>query len=389
MKRREFITLVGGAVAWPRVARAQQGVAVVGLLNAASPESAFYMAGLREGLRDAGYVEGQNVTLEFRWAEGHYERLPALAADLVRHPVSVIVAGGIPPLMAAKAATSTIPIVFSSAGDPVRLGVVASLNRPGGNITGISHFGVALAPKRLQLLLELVPAVTVIAVLENPNNPRTELEVAELQEAARTTGKRRLTVRVGSIHNSCTSRSRRATRCGRTAFYPLAQTTGYAGCAPRDSRDIRLSRFHCGRRATELRNRSERDVSASGRSRCSSSQGCEADGAADPPADEIRVGDQPQDRQGPGTRHAFAFSATCRRGNRVDLLHCICLLLALTAVRCGAQNSTIGATTDITGAARSKMTHKRHGWLRIFAAHLVALCPPFRSTPFSCFDDQN
>jgi putative tryptophan/tyrosine transport system substrate-binding protein len=166
MKRREFITLVGGAVAWPRVARAQQGVAVVGLLNAASPESAFYMAGLREGLRDAGYVEGQNVTLEFRWAEGHYERLPALAADLVRHPVSVIVAGGIPPLMAAKAATSTIPIVFSSAGDPVRLGVVASLNRPGGNITGISHFGVALAPKRLQLLLELVPAVTVIAVLE-------------------------------------------------------------------------------------------------------------------------------------------------------------------------------------------------------------------------------
>ena len=198
MKRREFITLVGGAVAWPRVARAQQGVAVVGLLNAASPESAFYMAGLREGLRDAGYVEGQNVTLEFRWAEGHYERLPALAADLVRHPVSVIVAGGIPPLMAAKAATSTIPIVFSSAGDPVRLGVVASLNRPGGNITGISHFGVALAPKRLQLLLELVPAVTVIAVLENPNNPRTELEVAELQEAARTTGKRRLTVRVGS-----------------------------------------------------------------------------------------------------------------------------------------------------------------------------------------------
>ncbi|MFZ1090571.1 MAG: ABC transporter substrate-binding protein, partial [Xanthobacteraceae bacterium] len=127
-----------------------------------------------------------------------YERLPALAADLVRHPVSVIVAGGIPPLMAAKAATSTIPIVFSSAGDPVRLGVVASLNRPGGNITGISHFGVALAPKRLQLLLELVPAVTVIAVLENPNNPRTELEVAELQEAARTTGKRRLTVRVGS-----------------------------------------------------------------------------------------------------------------------------------------------------------------------------------------------
>lgn len=199
LKRREFIALLGGAaVAWPRVARAQQSVAVVGILNAASSESAFYMAGFREGLRDAGYVEGQNVTLEFRWAEGHYERLPALAAELVRHPVSVIVAGGIPPLMAAKAATSTIPIVFSSAGDPVRLGVVASLSRPGGNITGISHFGVALAPKRLQLLLELVPAVTLIAVLENPTNPRTDLEVTELQEAARTTGKRLLTVRAGS-----------------------------------------------------------------------------------------------------------------------------------------------------------------------------------------------
>ena len=200
MRRRDFISLVGGsAVAWPLAARAQQSVAVVGILNAGSPaESAFYIAGLREGLRDAGYVEGQNVTLEFRWAEGHYERLPALAAELVRHPVSVIVAGGIPPLMAAKAATSTIPIVFSSAGDPVRLGVVASLSRPGGNITGINHFGVALAPKRLQLLLELVPAVTVIAVLENPTNPRTDLEVTELQEAARTTGKRLLTVRAGS-----------------------------------------------------------------------------------------------------------------------------------------------------------------------------------------------
>jgi len=147
LRRREVISLLGSAAAWPRVARAQQSVAVVGILNAASSESAFYMAGFREGLRDAGYVEGQNVTLEFRWAEGHYERLPALAAELVRHPVSVIVAGGIPPLMAAKAATSTIPIVFSSAGDPVRLGVVASLSRPGGNIT--EPFRRCACPKKI------------------------------------------------------------------------------------------------------------------------------------------------------------------------------------------------------------------------------------------------
>jgi putative ABC transport system substrate-binding protein len=123
-------------------------------------------------MRDGGYVEGQNFAIETRWAEGRYDRLPALAIELAGLPVAVMIAGGIPPLMAAKAATSTIPIVFSSAADPVQLGLVASLNRPGGNVTGVSHFGVALAPKRLQLLLELVPAATVIGVLENPNNAR-------------------------------------------------------------------------------------------------------------------------------------------------------------------------------------------------------------------------
>jgi putative ABC transport system substrate-binding protein len=200
LKRREFITLLGGAaVPWPFAARAQQpGMPVLGILNATSPETAFYLAGLRKGLREAGYVEGLNIEIETRWAEGQYDRLPALAAELVRRPVTVIAAGGIPPLMAAKAATSTIPIVFTSAGDPVQLGLVASLNRPGGNVTGVSHFGVTLAPKRLELLLKLVPNATVIAVLENPSNPRIDLEATELEAAAHATGKRLLVVKASN-----------------------------------------------------------------------------------------------------------------------------------------------------------------------------------------------
>ena len=199
MRRRDFVALLGSAVAWPLGARAQQsGLPVIGILSASSSETAYYSAGFREGLRDAGYVEGQNVAIESRWADGHYNRLPALAAELVGRSPAVIVATGIPPLFAATAATSTVPIVFSSAGDPVQLGLVASLNRPGGNITGISHFGVALAPKRLQLLLELVPAATVIGLLENPNNPRTDLEAAELQVAAHATGKRIVVVKAGN-----------------------------------------------------------------------------------------------------------------------------------------------------------------------------------------------
>jgi putative tryptophan/tyrosine transport system substrate-binding protein len=200
LKRREFITLLGGAaVPWPFAARAQQpGMPVLGILNATSPETAFYLAGLRKGLREAGYVEGLNIEIETRWAEGQYDRLPALAAELVRRPVTVIAAGGIPPLMAAKAATSTIPIVFTSAGDPVQLGLVASLNRPRGNVTGVSHFGVTLAPKRLELLLKLVPNATVIAVLENPSNPRIDLEATELEAAAHATGKRLLVVKASN-----------------------------------------------------------------------------------------------------------------------------------------------------------------------------------------------
>jgi putative tryptophan/tyrosine transport system substrate-binding protein len=200
IRRREFITLLGGAVAWPLAARAQQpAMPVIGYLSASSPEpSSFLVAALRQGLREAGYIEGRNVAIEYRWAEGHYDRLPALAAELVRRQVAVIVANALPTALAAKTATSTIPIVFSSGGDPVEFDLVASLNRPGGNITGVSLFLVALGPKRLELLFELVPTTSMIALLVNPNNPRTDLETLQIQAAARAVGKQILIVKAGS-----------------------------------------------------------------------------------------------------------------------------------------------------------------------------------------------
>jgi putative tryptophan/tyrosine transport system substrate-binding protein len=199
MNRRELVLLLGGAMTAARALRAQQKkMPVIGFLGVSSPGPAA-LAVFRESLRETGFVEGQNVAIDYRWAEGRYDRLPALAADLVGRKVDVIVArGGSAGALAAKAATSTIPVVFTVGADPVKLGLVASLGRPGGNLTGTSILLGKLILKRLELLFELVPSAGEIALLMNPNNPNVERQMQEVQEAARAKGRQLHTLRASS-----------------------------------------------------------------------------------------------------------------------------------------------------------------------------------------------
>jgi putative ABC transport system substrate-binding protein len=201
LRRREFITLLGGAAAWPLVARAQQSaIPVIGVLYPGTAGAGHQLVGaLHRGLAEAAYVEGRNVAVEYRFADGHYDRLPALAADLVRLHVTVIAAcGSSAPGLAAKAATTTIPIVFQTGADPVADGLVTSMNRPGGNVTGVSRMNVAMDPKRLELLHEATPRAAVIACLINPASPRAEGQIGQLQDSARALGLQLVIAKIGS-----------------------------------------------------------------------------------------------------------------------------------------------------------------------------------------------
>jgi ABC-type uncharacterized transport system substrate-binding protein len=201
MQRRHLIKLLGGvAAAWPLVARGQQSIPVIGFLNDSSPDGR--VVAFRQGLKEAGYVEGQNVAIEYRWAEGRSDRLPTMAADLVRRQVTVIAATTLPAALAAKAATATIPIVFETGGDPIQLGLVRSLDHPGGNVTGVTQTNVEVGPKRLELLHELVPNAGIMALLADPTNPiLVEEQSSNLQAAARTLGLEFKVVNVSAEHD--------------------------------------------------------------------------------------------------------------------------------------------------------------------------------------------
>jgi putative ABC transport system substrate-binding protein len=208
MRRRQFIALLGGAAAaWPLAARAQQpAMPIVGLVAPRSPEELARLgAPFRKGLNETGTIEGQNVMIEYHWLEGQYDCLPALMANLVRRQVTVIVAISLGPALAAKATTQTIPIVFSVGSDPVKLGLVASFNQPGSNVTGISELNNVLAAKQLEVLHEFVPKVTVIAMLVNPSNPNAANDVSNVRAAAQTLGLQLMVLHVSNLHETETA----------------------------------------------------------------------------------------------------------------------------------------------------------------------------------------
>jgi putative ABC transport system substrate-binding protein len=295
VKRREFITLLGNAVAWPLAARAQHtAMPVIGFLDSRNASGA---AAFRNGLNEVGYVEGQNVAIEYRWAEGQYDRLPAMAADLVRRQVAVIFAAGPPAAPAAKAATATIPIVFTNGFDPVKLGLVASLNRPGGNATGMYLFSSRLEPKKLELLHQLVPKAAVIGALVNPTNPSAETISKDLQEAARALGLEIFFVNASTERDIDTAfaaivqRGVGALLVGNDPYF-TGQRDQIVPLAARYALPAFYTkpRFRRGRRSGELWNQHHRSLSRDGRLCWENPQGHKACRFTGRAANQVRTG---------------------------------------------------------------------------------------------------
>jgi putative tryptophan/tyrosine transport system substrate-binding protein len=305
VKRREFITLLGGAAAvLPIGARAQQAMPVVGFLNGGSP-GAFehFVIAFRQGLGEAGYVEHRNVGIDYRWAEGQVDRLPALARELVRAQVAVICAGGPPTALAAKAATTTIPIVFTSGEDPVKLGLVASYNKPGGNVTGVALLVDVLGAKRLGLLREVVPAATLIAVLLNPTWPTFDTQLNDVQEAARAVGQQIHVLRantereIDAAFDTAKEVRAGAMMVGPSTFFtrqarPDRWTRGTRCTAD----DLRPARIYGCRRPDELCDQSGRCLSPGRRLQRQNFGRRETGRTAGGAISQVRAADQSQDR---------------------------------------------------------------------------------------------
>jgi ABC-type uncharacterized transport system substrate-binding protein len=323
VKRREFITLVGGAaVGWPLAARAQQpAMPVIGFLNPTSPDpNVDLLRAFRQGLKEAGYVEGENVTIAYRWAENQIDRLPALAAELVRRQVAVIAATGPTAASAAKAAPTTIPIVFLTGADPVESSLVASLARPGGNLTGVALLSVEIGPKRLELLRELVPAATRVAVLVNPAGVAPETMLRDVEAAARAMG---LQVQV---LNASTSREINAAFASFVRERPDALfVVGDPFFVSRRVQLVHLASRHAVPAAYTVR-----DYAVAGglmsygsnladafRQYRSHPQGCQAGGLAGRAGVQVRAGHQRRDRQDARPYGARQAARARRRGDRV------------------------------------------------------------------------